>query len=458
MITSEQWILEVAKQSQLAQITCQQLWGELTALIIGRLTQGQSTYMRSVGLWSVETESAAIALLTTTGERYLTPPRTIPRLTNQPQPLSVEEAGELLARGATQIPQTVQSFYQSITTLFEMHERQGHTLDWAPLGFFSHQIVDGEETASYAFTPSESLLKQVNRPFEMFTPTLLKRGVHWSDLIERPTTSLEEIYPSAISSRVAVVEKTIEPSTPIQSEGQPAPAQACAPPSWHPRHQDQSSATDPGSQSTTPPPLPSAIQVSESQRPMSEGPIVETSPTPPPFVKGQEDELSVMPQKDCHKPWLWILIPLLVLFGTLLLWLFVFNNQCTYSDKDSKPVAIPRAAFPVEKLPVDTITHPDSAQQTSDTTVQANILTTVTIKSGDYLARYARSYLGRAEYWIYIYHVNEERISDPDNIPLGTQIDIPTPQSVGITDDEETSLARAKQLILEYYSHASDIK
>jgi len=114
--------------------------------------------------------------------------------------------------------------------------------------------------------------------------------------------------------------------------------------------------------------------------------------------------------------------------------------------------------FPVEKLPVDTITHPDSAQQTSDTTVQANILTTVTIKSGDYLARYARSYLGRAEYWIYIYHVNEERISDPDNIPLGTQIDIPTPQSVGITDDEETSLARAKQLILEYYSHASDIK
>ena len=44
MITTEQWLLEVAEQSQLAQTTCQQLWSDLTSLLIGRLTQGSSTY------------------------------------------------------------------------------------------------------------------------------------------------------------------------------------------------------------------------------------------------------------------------------------------------------------------------------------------------------------------------------------------------------------------------------
>ena len=74
MITTEQWLLEVAEQSQLAQTTCQQLWSDLTSLLIGRLTQGSSTYMRSVGLWSAESHNAFIALLPS-GERYLMPPR-----------------------------------------------------------------------------------------------------------------------------------------------------------------------------------------------------------------------------------------------------------------------------------------------------------------------------------------------------------------------------------------------
>ena len=413
MITTEQWLLEVAEQSQLAQTTCQQLWSDLTSLLIGRLTQGSSTYMRSVGLWSAESHNAFIALLPS-GERYLMPPRVTPRITNQEQPLSAEEIGELLAKGATQIPQTIQSFYDNVTKLFEMHERLGHTLEWASLGTFAPQPIAGEEEgceSSYAFTPCDELLRQVNKPFEMFAPTLLKEGVHWSDVKEQPAESLEQACPSIISSRIA--------------ESTATPPPVATPPAWTPQPQTQAETP------TTPPPFPT----SESNEPEA------VVATPPPYRKDEPQESQATPsERTNRKLWLWIVIPLVaVLLMALLLWFFVFDRE----ERTQGPVATPPAST---TAPIDSVTPP------ADTTAQQEILTTVTLGNGDYLARYARRYLGRSEYWIYIYLANKEQIEDPDNIPLGTEIQIPSPQSVGITGNEEADLAEAKHLIHDYYS------
>ena len=417
MITTEQWLLEVAEQSQLAQTTCQQLWSDLTSLLIGRLTQGSTSYMRSVGLWSAESHSASIALLPS-GERYLMPPSVTPRITNQEQPLSAEEIGELLAKGATQIPQTLQSFYSSVTKLFEMHERLGHTLEWAPLGTFAPQPITGDSESSdtsYAFTPSDELLRQVNKPFEMFAPTLLKEGVQWPDVEERPAESLEQACPSIISSRIA--------------ESTDTPPPVATPPAWTPQSQAVTPATP------TPPPF-STSESNEAKTVVA---------TPPPYRREEPQE------RKPRKLWLWIVIPLVaVLAMALLLWLFVFSKQEMPSSRTTTP---PSTMIPVEAPPtIDTVATIDSVAPVADTTAQPEILTTVTLGNGDYLARYARRYLGRSEYWIYIYLANKEQIEDPDNIPLGTEIKIPSPQSVGITGNEEADLAAAKRLIHDYYS------
>lgn len=417
MITTEQWLLEVAEQSQLAQTTCQQLWSDLTSLLIGRLTQGSTSYMRSVGLWSAESHSARIALLPS-GERYLMPPSVTPRITNQEQPLSAEEIGELLAKGATQIPQTLQSFYDSVTKLFEMHERLGHTLEWAPLGTFAPQSITGEgesSETSYAFTPSDELLRQVNKPFEMFAPTLLKEGVQWPDVEEQPAESLEQACPSIISSRIA--------------ESSATPSPVVTPPAWTPQSQAETPATPP------PPPF-SASESNEAKAVVA---------TPPPYRREEPQE------RKPRKLWLWIVIPLVaVLAMALLLWFFVFGKQEMPSSRTTPP---PSTMIPVEATPtIDTVAPIDSVAPQADTTAQPEILTTVTLGNGDYLARYARRYLGRSEYWIYIYLANKEQIKDPDNIPLGTEIKIPTPQSVGITGNQEVDIATAKRLIHDYYS------
>ncbi|WP_297116915.1 hypothetical protein [uncultured Porphyromonas sp.] len=439
MITTEQWLLEVAEQSQLAQTTCQQLWSDLTSLLIGRLTQGSTTHMRSVGLWSAESSSALIALLPS-GERYLMPPRVMPRITNQEQPLSAEELGELLAKGATQIPQTIQSFYTSVTKLFEMHERLGHTLEWASLGTFAPQPISGtgeDDATSYAFTPSDELLRQVNKPFEMFAPTLLKEGVHWPDVKEQPAESLEQAYPTIISSRIA--------------ESADVPQPVATPPAWTPQSQAEAPATpppfnEPKVEETTPPPPPTG----ESNK------AEVLAPTPPPYRREEPQESEPAPvERKNRRLWLWIVIPLVaVLLMALLLWFFVFSR----AERTQGPVATPPPSItaPVEETPtIDTVAPIDSVAPPADTTAQPEILTTVTLGNGDYLARYARRYLGRSEYWIYIYLANKEQIEDPDNIPLGTEIKIPTPQSVGITGNEETDLAEAKRLTREYYSHTA---
>lgn len=439
MITTEQWLLEVAEQSQLAQTTCQQLWSDLTSLLIGRLTQGSTSYMRNVGLWSAESHNAFIALLPS-GERYLMPPRLTPRITNKEQPLSAEELGELLAKGATQIPQTIQSFYDSVTKLFEMHERLGHTLEWAPLGTFAPQPITGEgesSETSYAFTPSDELLRQVNKPFEMFAPTLLKEGVHWPDVEEHPAESLEKAYPPLTSSRIA--------------ESPVAPRPATTPPAWTPQPQAETPATpppfnEPKVEETTPPPPPT-----------SEGNKSEVlAATPPPYRREEPQESTPTPSKrTSRRLWLWIVIPLVVvLMMALLLWFFVFGRE----ERTQCPVATPPSSItaPVEETPaIDTVAPIDSVTPPADTMAQPEILTTVTLGAGDYLARYARRYLGRSEYWIYIYLANKEQIEDPDNIPLGTEIKIPTPQSLGITGNEEADLSEAKRLIHDYYSGKS---
>ena len=400
--------------------------------------------MRSVGLWSAESHNAFIALLPS-GERYLMPPRVTPRITNQEQPLSAEEIGELLAKGATQIPQTIQSFYDNVTKLFEMHERLGHTLEWASLGTFAPQSIASEGAhgeSSYAFTPCDELLRQVNKPFEMFAPTLLKEGVHWPDVEELLVESLEQAYPAIISSRIA--------------ESADLPQSTSTPPAWTPQPQAETPATPPPFPSSesnepeavvaTPPPFPS----SESNE--TEAVVA----TPPPYRKDEPQESQANPsERTNRKLWLWIVIPLVaVLLMALLLWFFVFGRE----ERTQGPVATPPASTtaPIEETPtIDTIAPIDSVTPPADTMAQPEILTTVTLGAGDYLARYARRYLGRSEYWIYIYLANKEQIKDPDNIPLGTEIKIPSPQSVGITGNEEVDLAEAKRLIHDYYSSKS---
>ena len=80
--------------------------------------------------------------------------------------------------------------------------------------------------------------------------------------------------------------------------------------------------------------------------------------------------------------------------------------------------------------------HPDSvAEKTPHTEPEPYVepapkpLGQVKIKHGDRLTVIALEYYGNKLFWVYIYQHNKAVIKDPNNVPIGTVIEIPAPES-----------------------------
>ena len=91
----------------------------------------------------------------------------------------------------------------------------------------------------------------------------------------------------------------------------------------------------------------------------------------------------------------------------------------------------------------------DTTAKTTDTvkTVPAATdLGRIVIRKGDILARIALEKYGDRVFWVYIYEENKEKIADPNNIPLGTELVLPLPEKYGIDAADTASLRRALSL------------
>ena len=114
-------------------------------------------------------------------------------------------------------------------------------------------------------------------------------------------------------------------------------------------------------------------------------------------------------------------------------------------------------------VPADStgVTPPDSASLAADSVVaeppvveenqpeetpKSDILALVTIKAGDRLASFAKQYYGHKFFWVYIYQYNQDIISDPNNIPIGTELRIPDPGLYGIDATDRSSIDKAAAL------------
>lgn len=390
MITTEQWLLQLTQSSHLAHTTCQQLWQIFTTTLSNRLIQSRPTYIRGVGLWYVEMHAASIALLPS-GERYLIPPRVLPRIEMDDKPLSVDDIGELLSKSSGQIPNTVAQFYDALVSLFSMHEERGHDMEWSGLGTFSP--IDRGDTKCYAFTPDEELLNKVNRPYQMFTPTPVKDGVSWSDLKTIEVENIEALPYTIHSLR-------LRPTPSVESE------------------------------QTIVEPEPELLPTI-TEEPIVAETIEATEPAP-------EQEISTPPRPDHKKLIAWSSGIIAVLVGIFLAWYLGRDRQTPTNLVDSTTIV-------ADASPTG-LTDSTSTK----TAKRSDILTTVTVEPGKFLTRYAKEYLGSSYFWIYIYYANEDKIDDPDNLTIGSTLIIPTPESLGIMEVNKESIDKAKDLALRY--------
>lgn len=281
----------------------------------------------------------------------------------------------------------------------------------------------------FTFTPDKELKELVNKPFSLFDTVELNEEVDFSDVDvsaetsgaeEAADDSSEEILPDGIPEQAIEAPQTPEP------EVKPEPA------------------------------------VEEEAVPQEE---VEAEPKPAEpvsSVSGYKEYRRKRRRSASRK----LLFPIACLFVVIVLgivYIVCLSGRTTVNKNWEPPMAEvgnPTPEAGMNPVPADStgVTPPDSASLATDSVVaeppvveenhpeetpKSDILALVTIKAGDRLASFAKQYYGHKFFWVYIYQYNQDIISDPNNIPIGTELRIPDPGLYGIDATDRSSIDKA---------------
>lgn len=94
-------------------------------------------------------------------------------------------------------------------------------------------------------------------------------------------------------------------------------------------------------------------------------------------------------------------------------------------------------------------TNSNTAKAGNTTTTAANrtkaMPSKVRMTAGSSLTQIAMEYYGDKIFWVYIYEHNKSRIKNFDNIPVGTELRLPSPKTYGINAKSDASVKKARQ-------------
>lgn len=338
----------------------------------------------------------------------------------------------------------------------------------------------------FTFTPDKELKELVNKPFSLFDTVELNEEVDFSDVDvsaetsgaeEAADDSSEEILPDGIPEQAIEAPQTPEPEV----KPEPAVEEEAVP------QEEAKAEPEPEAETETTPepeveaePEPEVATEEEKTEVLATPPAaVEQPAEEPPVVsvekpKPAEPVSSVSGYKEYRRKRRRsasrkLLFPIACLFVVIVLgivYIVCLSGRTTVNKNWEPPMAEvgnPTPEAGMNPVPADStgVTPPDSASLAADSVVaepsvveenqpeetpKSDILALVTIKAGDRLASFAKQYYGHKFFWVYIYQYNQDIISDPNNIPIGTELRIPDPGLYGIDATDRSSIDKAAAL------------
>ena len=258
------------------------------------------------------------------------------------------------------------------------------------------------EHYKFSFLPDKDLREQVNKPFSIFETTEINENVDFSDMDE----SVEEKETEDESVEEVMPDKEI-PLANTQSKEKPEPILEPEPePLLEPEQ-----AFDPERPS-----------VSEPEPELEPEPAAEPSPIP----KRPEERALKKPEEKG--------VLMIVAFLIIVISVFFYLGRNNWKPAPVREEVVTEAKDTVQESAW--MLHPDSvAEKTPHTEPEPYVepapkpLGQVKIKHGDRLTVIALEYYGNKLFWVYIYQHNKAVIKDPNNVPIGTVIEIPAPES-----------------------------
>ena len=340
----------------------------------------------------------------------------------------------------------------------------------------------------FTFTPDKELKELVNKPFSLFDTVELNEKVDFSDVDVSAETSgaedsSEEILPDGIPEQAIEAPQTPEP------EVKPAVEEEAVPQEEAKAESEAETETTPEPEVETEPEPKAEAETTPQEEAKAELELeAETETTPEPEVEAEPEpkaEAETTPQEEVEaepKPAepvssvsgykeyrrkrrrsasRKLLFPIACLFVVIVLgivYIVCLSGRTTVNKNWEPPMA--EVGNPTPEAGMNSV-PPDSASLATDSVVaeppvveenqpeetpKSDILALVTIKAGDRLASFAKQYYGHKFFWVYIYQYNQDIISDPNNIPIGTELRIPDPGLYGIDATDRSSIDKAAAL------------
>ena len=321
-----------------------------------------------------------------------------------------------------------------------------------------------------SFIPEAGLRDQINKPFAHFQSVLLKDEVHFADLPEEgglPDGTEEEVESD-------VAEETVENvSSSPEQKSEESCLEVVAAPSVEEKEEpaDTEAVVQEGTVSETDVTAPERKNEELQEEPTTDT-TPETDEVPEKSVAEQAAEI-VEPvkreEKERHFPWCMIASVLLVgiFIGGLITWALTSGRRYVpeevveylmQQEGKQKPVpVVPDSVQVADTLtakvdssqvqPSDTVNKekvvpgvpekPEKAEKTAAVPAKRETLadtveyqitgtqTSYTLRPGESLVRVALKFYGNKKLWPYLVKHNKSIIKNPDNVPVGTTIQIP---------------------------------
>lgn len=296
------------------------------------------------------------------------------------------------------------------------------------------------EHYKFSFLPDKELRELVNKPFSFFETTELRENVDFTDMdvvLDEPDIketedeSIEEMIPE---------EKHLPKEEPVvfSEEGSAVPPEED--PVVFSEEEPAGQPEDEGMDT-----LESVVdECSDSSGLDSPSEEVETG-------------LDAERKKPRTKR---IAVVSMFVFLLMLFNIGLYLNRTYFFEKEKEPLRID-TVFPkgetvaTEAVPDTTIVfaNEDSSQTVGETTVEnpeveseavsPKVIARVKIEPGSRLTLISLKYYGSKLFWVYLYEYNRAVITDPNNVPIGTVIEVPAPEMYGIDRHDRSSIEKA---------------
>lgn len=329
--------------------------------------------------------------------------------------------------------------------------------------------VDGKPNVEFA--PAESLATSVNAQFSIFEPVELADDVTEKTLEEAPVPEPVSMPQPEIAAEKVDKE---EPEPEQKPEPEPEPESESEPEFEPEQKPEQKPEVQPTAKK-----LPTVNEALGARTIRIETPPTikfETPADPLPVRVEQREPMPVRVEHDQPAPsvaeghsnltlifaavaalLLGVIIGLTVGYG---LWHTPSVSEITgamntvgadqtaaAADNATAADTVEIVTIDAEKVEVNAATADSiAAAREAALRVSSTAVVTDTVRAGNFLTKMARRHYGDSKFWIYIYLENKDKIADPDNLPDGLVVTVPSAAKYGIDASDKESVRKAEQL------------